>query len=162
NLLGAIPQNAECTLGELSLLDEAERRALVMDRNAVARSEYPERTLPQLFAERAAQRSHAPALSYGGRQTSYGELASRAQAWAGRLAMRGIGDEALVGVYLERRPDAMISLRAALEAGGAYLPLDPSYPQERLAFMINDAGVRVIITDRKLRERLPVGDFEVL
>jgi len=162
NILGALPQNAECRLGELSLLDEAERRALIVDRNAVAHSAYPERTLTQLFAERAALRSHAPALSYGGRQTSYLELASHARAWAGRLATCGIADEALVGIYLERSPEAIIAMLAALEAGGAYLPLDPSYPKERLAFMINDAGLRVIITDRKLRERLPVGDFEVL
>lgn len=162
NILGALPQNAECRLGELSLLDEAEKRALVVDRNAAAHSAYPERTLPQLFAECAAQRSHAPALSYGGRQTSYVELASRARAWAGRLAMCGIGAEALVGIYLERSPEAIIAMLATLEAGGAYLPLDSSYPKERLEFMINDAGVRAIITDRKLGERLPVGGFEVL
>ena len=163
NLLVALPQNAECTLGELSLLDEAERRALVVDRNAAGRSAYPERTLPQLFIERVALRPQAPALSYQGRQMSYAELASRARAWAGCLAARGIADEALVGIYLERSPEAIISMLATLEAGGAYLPLDPSYPKERLAFMINDAGVRVLITDRKLRERLPdVGGVEVL
>jgi amino acid adenylation domain-containing protein/non-ribosomal peptide synthase protein (TIGR01720 family) len=162
NLLCALPRNAECTLGELSLLDEAERRALVVDRNAAAHSAYPERTLPQLFAERVALRPHAPALSHGGRETSYTELASRARAWAGRLAASGIADEALVGIYLERSPEAIISMLATLEAGGAYLPLDPSYPKERLAFMINDAGVRVLITDRKLRERLPACDAEVL
>lgn len=162
NLLRTLPKNAECTLGELSLLDEAERRALVVDRNATAHSAYPERTLPQLFAERVALRPHAPALSYGGRQTSYVELASRARAWAGRLAASGIADEALVGIYLERSPEAIISMVATLQAGGAYLPLDPSYPKERLEFMINDADVRVLITDRKLRERLPAGGVEVL
>ena len=162
NLLCALPQNAECTLGELSLLDEAERRALVVDRNAAAHSAYPERTLPQLFAERVALRPHAPALSYGGRQTSYLELASRSRAWAGRLAACGIADEALVGIYLERSPEAIISMLATLQAGGAYLPLDPSYPKERIEFMINDAGVRVLITDRKLRERLPAGGVKVL
>jgi amino acid adenylation domain-containing protein/non-ribosomal peptide synthase protein (TIGR01720 family) len=162
NLLDSLPQNAECTLGELSLLDEVETRALVVDRNAAARSAYPERTLPQLFAERVARRPHAPALSYGGRQTSYVELASRSRAWARRLAACGIADEALVGIYLERSPEAIIAMLAALEAGGAYLPLDPSYPKERLEFMINDSGVRVLITNRKLRERLPDVGVEVL
>jgi len=90
------------------------------------------------------------------------ELASRARAWAGRLAARGIADEALVGIYLERSPEAIIAMLATLEAGGAYLPLDPSYPKERLEFMINDACVRVLITDRKLRERLPDVGFELL
>lgn len=162
NLLRALPQNPECTLGELSLLDEAEKRTLIVDRNAVAHSAYPERTLPQLFAERVARRPHAPALSYGGRQTSYLELDSRARAWAGRLAACGIADEALVGIYLERSPEAIIAMLATLQAGGAYLPLDPSYPKERLEFMINDAGVRVLITERKLRERLPACGVEVL
>jgi len=162
NLLAALPQSAECRLGELSLLNEVERRLLVVDRNAAARSAYSERTLPQLFAERVALRPHAPALSYGGRQTSYVELASRARAWAGRLAACGIADEALVGIYLERSPEAITAMLATLEAGGAYLPLDPSYPKERLEFMINDAGVRVIITDRKFRERLPDIGVEVL
>jgi amino acid adenylation domain-containing protein len=162
NLLWALPQNAECPLGELPLLDEVERRALVVDRNAAAHLAYPERTLPQLFAERVALRPHAPALSYGGRQTSYLELASRARAWAGSLVACGIADEALVGIYLERSPEAITAMLATLEAGGAYLPLDPSYPKERIEFMINDAGVRVLITDRKLRERLPDVDVEVL
>jgi amino acid adenylation domain-containing protein/non-ribosomal peptide synthase protein (TIGR01720 family) len=162
NVLGALPQKTECTLGELSLLDEAERRALIVDRNAIAQSEYPERTLPQLFAERVALRPHAPALSYGGRQTSYVELASRARAWACRLAACGIADEAMVGIYLERSPEAITAMLATLEAGGAYLPLDPSYPKERVEFMINDAGVPVLITDRKLRERLPTSGVEVL
>jgi amino acid adenylation domain-containing protein/non-ribosomal peptide synthase protein (TIGR01720 family) len=162
HLLRALPQNAERTLGELSLLDEAETRELVVDRNAAAHSAYPERTLTQLFTERAAMRPHAPALSYEGRQTSYMEFACRAQAWARHLAECGIADEALVGIYLERSPEAIIAMLATLEAGGAYLPLDPSYPKERLAFMIKDAGVRVIITDRRLRERLPDCDVEVL
>jgi amino acid adenylation domain-containing protein/non-ribosomal peptide synthase protein (TIGR01720 family) len=162
NLLRALPQNAERTLGELSLLDEAERRTLVVDRNAAAHSAYPERTLPQLFAERATLQPHAPALSREGRQMSYMELASRARAWAGRLAECGIADEALVGIYLDRGPEAIIAMLATLEAGGAYLPLDPSYPKERLAFMIKDAGVRAIITDRRLRERLPDWDVDVL
>ena len=161
SLLGALLQNAESTLGELSLLDEAETRALVVGRNA-ARSAYPERTLPQLFGERVALRPHSPALSYGGRQTSYAELASRSRAWAGRLAECGIADEALVGIYLERSPEAMTAMLATLKAGGAYLPLDPSYPKERLEFMINDSGVRVLITDRKIRERLPDVGVEVL
>jgi amino acid adenylation domain-containing protein/non-ribosomal peptide synthase protein (TIGR01720 family) len=161
NLLSALPRNAERTLGELPLLDEAERRTII-DRNAAAHSEYPERTLPQLFAERVALRPQAPALSYEGRQMSYVELASRARVWAGRLSACGIADEALVGIYLERGPEAIIAMLATLEAGGAYLPLDPSYPKERLAFMIKDAGVRAIITDRRLRERLPDCDLEVL
>ena len=161
-LLRALPQSAECRLAELFLLDEVERRALIVDRNAAAHSAYPERMLPQLFAERVTLRPQAPALSYGGRQTSYVELASRARAWAGHLAACGIADEALVGIYLERSPEAIISMLATLEAGGAYLPLDPSYPKERLEFMINDAGVRVLITDRKLRERLPDVGVEVL
>ena len=162
NLLGALPQNAGCRLGELPLLDQTESRDLVMNRNAAAQAAYPESTLPQLFAERAALRPHAPALSCEGRQMSYMELACRARAWAGRLVECGIADEALVGIYLERSPEAIIAMLATLEAGGAYLPLDPSYPKERLAFMIKDAGVRAIITDRKLRERLPECGVEVL
>jgi amino acid adenylation domain-containing protein/non-ribosomal peptide synthase protein (TIGR01720 family) len=162
NLLRALPQNAECVLGELSLLGEAEKRELLVDRNAVAQAAYPERTLPQLFAERVALRPQAQALSCEGRQMSYIELACRARAWAGRLAECGVADEALVGIYLERSPEAIIAMLATLEAGGAYLPLDPSYPKERLAFMIQDAGVRVIITERRLRERLPETSVEVL
>jgi amino acid adenylation domain-containing protein/non-ribosomal peptide synthase protein (TIGR01720 family) len=162
NLLGALPGNAECKLGELPLLNEAERHTLVVDRNTAARLAYPERTLPQLFAERVAVRPHATALSYEGRQTSYAELATRARAWARRLAALGIADEALVGIYLERSPEAIIGMLATLEAGGGYLPLDPSYPKERLKFMIEDAGVRVLITERKLGKRLPATGVDVI
>jgi amino acid adenylation domain-containing protein/non-ribosomal peptide synthase protein (TIGR01720 family) len=162
NLLGALPEKAGGTLGEQPLLDEAETHALVVDRNAVAFWEYPERTLSQLFDELVARQPDAAALSYEGRCTSYAELAGRARAWARRLRALGIADEALVGIYLERRPEAIVGMLAALTAGGSYLPLDPSYPKERLAFMIEDAGVRVLITERKLLDRLPASGAHVL
>src|SRR5204863_5920112 len=85
---------------------------------------------------------------------SYGELEVRANRLAHHLRGRGVGAEVVVGLCLERSPDLVVGLIAILKAGGAYLPLDPSYPRERLAFMLRDAGAPIVLTHSTLVERL--------
>ncbi|MEZ4726488.1 MAG: condensation domain-containing protein [Caldilineaceae bacterium] len=86
---------------------------------------------------------------------TYDELNRRANQLAHYLRARGIGPEVLVGICLPRSPEVVVAILAVLKAGGAYVPLDPSYPPERLAFMVTDAAVRVLITERGLGDRLP-------
>ncbi|MCX6046238.1 MAG: amino acid adenylation domain-containing protein, partial [Chloroflexi bacterium] len=86
---------------------------------------------------------------------SYRDLNRRANQLAHYLGTLDIGPETLVGICLERTPDLVVAILAVLKAGGAYVPMDPSYPAERLAFMVEDAAVRVIVTQRALAERLP-------
>ncbi|WNI21512.1 amino acid adenylation domain-containing protein [Streptomyces sp. ITFR-16] len=92
----------------------------------------------------------APALAAGGETLTYRELAGRADRLAHVLAARGIGPESIVGIHLERGVDQIVSVLATLKAGGAYLPLDPSYPAERIGYMVDDAAPGLVITSRAL------------
>src|SRR6185503_6036343 len=98
---------------------------------------------------------NAVALVHDEQQLTYAELNTRANRLAHHLRSTGVGPETLVGICTERSIEMVVSLLAILKAGGAYVPLDPAYPQERLSFMLRDAGVEVLITEQALRESLP-------
>ncbi|HVS00394.1 MAG TPA: amino acid adenylation domain-containing protein [Thermoanaerobaculia bacterium] len=104
---------------------------------------------------RAALTPEAPAVACGDRSLSYEELEVRSAALACRLRALGVGPETVVGVHLERSPDAVVALLGVLRAGGAYLPLDPAYPRERLAYMLEDSGAAALVTREELRAGLP-------
>jgi amino acid adenylation domain-containing protein/non-ribosomal peptide synthase protein (TIGR01720 family) len=104
----------------------------------------------ELFQRRVALAPHAAAVVYDGVATSYGNLNREANRLAHRLRTLGIGPEARVGILVDRSPRLPCAILAVLKAGGAYLPLDPSYPPERIAFMLADAGARALITEERL------------
>lgn len=121
--------------------------------------------VPQLVAARAVSMPDAPALAAGQETVSYGELDERANQLAHHLIALGVRPESpdnLVALCLDRSVTAVICALGILKAGGAYLPLDPSYPSERLAFMLSDAQPRVLITRQELAERLPSGAWQVI
>src|SRR3569832_2323854 len=154
-LLSAIVANPEQRVSELTLLTKAERRQMLVEWNDTE-SVYPrEQCIQELFAEQVARSPQQVALSAGGEQVTYRELEERANQLAGYLQSLGIGTEDLVGVCLERSVEMVVALLGILKAGGAYLPLEGSYPPERLAFMLEDTQTRVVLTSEQLRERLP-------
>ncbi|MFD7290775.1 amino acid adenylation domain-containing protein, partial [Streptomyces sp. NPDC059863] len=106
-----------------------------------------DRTLHGLFESRAARRPDHTAVEWGAVRLSYAEIERRANRLAHRLAARGVRPETRVGVCLRRGPELIVSLLAILKAGGAYVPLDPNYPSERLSFMVEDAGIELVISD---------------
>jgi non-ribosomal peptide synthetase component F len=108
----------------------------------------------ELFEARARETPDAAAVLWNGRATTYAELDARAGALAGRLRALGVGPEARVGVCAERSPALVAALFGVLKAGGAYVPLDPAYPADRLAFMLEDAGARVVVTESALAGRV--------
>ncbi|UJB44383.1 non-ribosomal peptide synthetase [Streptomyces sp. A1-5] len=112
-------------------------------------------TLHGLFEAQAARRPAHPAVTCGSLRLGYGEVDRRANRLAHRLAARGVGPETRVGVCLRRGPELIVALLAVLKAGGAYVPLDPNYPAERLAFMVDDAGIALVISAADLDTRPP-------
>jgi amino acid adenylation domain-containing protein len=109
----------------------------------------------QIFDEVAAQHSSRTAVTFGDQQLSYRELHAQASRLALRLRRLGVGTDSLVGVYMERSAQAIVALLAILKSGGAYLPLDPAYPSERVATILDDARPIVLLTEEHLLDRLP-------
>ncbi len=136
------------------ILRAGERQMLLEGFSATAHP-VPEATLPGLFEAQAARTPEAVALIFEDQELSYGELNARANRLAHHLIGLGVGPESLVGVCLERSFDMVVALLGILKAGGAYLPLDPEYPQERLAFMLRDAHAPILLTQQRGLSRLP-------
>ncbi|GGX92309.1 hypothetical protein GCM10010358_52760 [Streptomyces minutiscleroticus] len=157
-LLESAVASPDTPVDELEILPAAERDRQLIGFNATGRR-YPADTLPQLFEAQAARTPDAEAVRFEGAGLSYRELAGRAELLAHHLRSLGVGPESVVGVCLHRGTDLVVALLAVLKAGGAYLPLDPDYPADRLAFMLEDSGARAVITDPRLaplvRDRAP-------
>jgi amino acid adenylation domain-containing protein len=153
-LLTGIVAGPRQRLSQLPLLTAAEQ-ALLVDWNDTA-CPLPEATcLHQLFEAQAQLTPEAPAVSYENEQLSYAELNTRSNQLAHYLREQGVGADALVGIYMERSVELVVSLLAVLKAGGAYVPLDPSYPAQRVNYMLQDAGAKVLLTQAKLSNQLP-------
>jgi non-ribosomal peptide synthetase component F len=148
-LLRGVVANPECRLADLPLLTGAERQQLLVEWNATAAA-YPERCIHELCEEQADRTPDAVAVECAGQTLSYAELDRRANQVAHYLGKLGVGPETLVGLCVERSCEAIVGLLGILKAGGAYLPLDPAYPAARLAFMLNDAHVSVLLTQERL------------
>ncbi|NEE12789.1 amino acid adenylation domain-containing protein, partial [Streptomyces sp. SID7499] len=144
-LLDLLCTSPELRLSDIDLLDEEERRRVLTEWQAPA-VDAPPATLPQLFEAQAARTPDATAIVDGGIQISYAELDARANRLARLLIRQGVGPESVVGVCMERGAELVVALLAVLKAGGAYLPLDPAYPAERIAFLLDDAAPVVIVT----------------
>ncbi len=152
-LLEAAVAEPEARIGALALLSAAERQQLA-EWNGTA-APYREVSLSELITEQAARTPDAAAVVFEDEVLSYGGLAARAGRLAGELRRLGVGPEVRVGICAERSLGLLVGLVAILEAGGAYVPLDPSYPADRLAFMLEDSGVPVLLTEGSLAAALP-------
>jgi amino acid adenylation domain-containing protein len=161
-LLTGIVANAEAHISELPLLGEAERQQLVGDWNATE-AEYPtEAGVHHLIEEQAAREPNAVAVVFEDRSLTYAELNRRANQVARHLQDLGVGSETIVGVYLERSLDMVVALLGILKAGGTYLPLDPLFPAERLAYMLEDSQAAVVVTQHSLVGTIATGQATVV
>ena len=152
-LLEGIVANPEQKISELPLLTEFERQQLAAWNNT--ETDYPkDACIHQLFEQQVERSPDAIALVFEEQQLTYKELNQRANQLAHHLRNLGVGAEVLVGICVERSLGMVVGILGILKAGGAYVPLDPAYPQERLAFMLEDASVPVLLTQRKLVESL--------
>ena len=154
-LLAAAATAPERRLSELPLLAAEERHQLLVEANDTLRQAPGEPFVHRLFERQAAARPDAPAVSQEGRRLTYGELDRRANQLARRLRALGVGPEVRVAVAVERSPELIVALLGVLKAGGVYLPLDPSYPPERLAFLLADSRAPVLLTQPAWVGRFP-------
>ncbi|HEV2733755.1 MAG TPA: amino acid adenylation domain-containing protein, partial [Longimicrobiaceae bacterium] len=160
-LLEGMAAHPRRRLAEVGLLRESERRQVLETWNDTA-APSPAACVHELFAEQAARTPGAVALVHDARKLDYAELDRRSSRLARRLARSGVGPDVRVGVCAERSPEMVAGLLAILKAGGAYVPLDPAYPPERLAHMLADAGIGVLMVQPGLLERLPEHAAEVV
>ncbi len=160
-LLSGMTAQPSRRVAALPLLDAEERQRIIVDWNATAVNYPREVTLPQLFERQVTQSPDGCALVFGGETLTYHEFNARANHLAHWLRKRGVGAETLVGVCLERSFEMVIALYGILKAGGAYLPLDPELPAERIGFLIEDAGLDVVLTQRRWKHSIPAGRAEI-
>src|SRR6185436_235362 len=153
-LEGAVGSPEE-RIADLPLLSLEERRQLLAWSGG-ALLPVPDVCLHAWIEAQAARSPEAPAVEMEGERLSYRELDRRAGGLARTLRRLGVGSESLVGVCLERSLDLLVALLGVLKAGGAYVPLDPSYPQERLSYMLEDSGARVVVVADPPAAALPL------
>jgi len=142
-------------IAQLPLLREDERRTLLVDWNATQVSYSQDGCLHQCIEAQVERTPDAIALLCEHEQLTYRELNTRANQLAHHLQQLGVGPEVMVGVCLERSLEMIVGLLAIFKAGGVYVPLDPDYPRERLAFLLADSHMQVLLTQRRLLSRLP-------
>ncbi|MES1245198.1 MAG: amino acid adenylation domain-containing protein, partial [Acidobacteriota bacterium] len=159
-LEGAVAE-PERRLGDLPLLTAAERTLLLRDWNDTERPAL-DVCLHEPFEERARERPDAVALRFDGASLTYGELDARAERLANRLRALGVGPEVLIGICAEEGLERVVAVVAVFKAGGAYLPLDPAHPHDRLAFMMEDSGIPIVLTQGHLLPSLPESGAEVV
>ncbi|WP_257626929.1 non-ribosomal peptide synthetase, partial [Pseudomonas sp. Xaverov 259] len=155
NLLQGMLDDPQQRVSQLPLLGDAEQRIALQDWNATAR-DYTQQPVHQLIEAQVELTPDAEALVFAGQRLSYAQLNRRANRLAHRLMDAGVGPDVLVGLAVERSIEMVVGLLAVLKAGGAYVPLDPEYPRERLAYMLEDSGVKLLLTQAHLLEQLPI------
>ena len=161
-LLETIVANPQQKLWELSFLTEAERQQLLVEWNDTAR-EYPQdKGIHQLFAVQVEKTPHAVAVVLENQQLTYQELNTKANQLAHYLRSQGVKPGVKVGICVQRSLEMLIGLLAILKAGGAYIPLDPSFPPQRLAYMLWDSQPEVLLTQQHLLTNLATPETKII
>jgi amino acid adenylation domain-containing protein len=156
-VLAAVSRRPAAPVGDVELLSADERRQVLVDFNATARDLAVDRTVYQLFAEQARRVPDRPALADDHRRLTYSQLAAAAAALGERLRRAGVGPEVRVGTFLERSIDVVVALLATWHARGAFVPLEPSSPRARIATLLEEAGVDVLVTAERSAGALAAG-----
>lgn len=154
-LLECIVTEPKRRLLDLPLLSTAERHQLLVEWNDTKRDYPREECIHKLFQAQARKTPEAIAVVFKDQRVSYRELDERANRVAHYLQKRDVGPDVLVGIYLESAPAMIVGLLGVLKAGGAYVPLDPEYPKERLELILEDANLRVLLTQETTIEKWP-------
>jgi amino acid adenylation domain-containing protein len=161
-LLNGFAKEASKPISHLAILTEAELRHVLYDVNQTA-SDFPaDSCAHQLFEEQVARTPKAIALEFEDLSLTYEQLNAKANQLARHLARVGVQPGDLVGIYMERSAEMVVALLGIWKAGAAYIPLDPTFPRERLAFVFADSAVPILLTQAKLVQDLPVSDCRLV
>ena len=153
-LLGSVSANPERALSALGMIPE-EQRSVILKEWSGKDKPYPwEKGLADLYEEQAERTPNAPAVIFGTESLTYAELNRRANQLGNYLRKKGVASEQRVGLLMERSLESVVGILGILKAGGAYVPLGPQYPQDRLKYMIEDAGVKLLLLQNHLKEIL--------
>ncbi|MGG1555799.1 non-ribosomal peptide synthetase [Paenibacillus ferrarius] len=161
-LLHSFIEQPEQAISLLPILPEDEKNKMLYTWNAATRAVPPQSSIHELFEARVLQHPDRIALSCGSTHITYDELNRRANRIAAYLRQMKLPNEGLVGMYLDRSPEAVAAILGIMKAGGAYVPIDSSYPAERVAFMLQDAKVHSFITISRLAKQLPQLETNIL
>jgi amino acid adenylation domain-containing protein len=161
-LLEALEEEPERPALHLAVLPREELDQLLAPYGVVSTGRAPRALIHEHFEEQARLRPDAIAITCEDRAVSYSELNTKSNQLAWYLRERGVGPDQLVGICVDRSPEMIVGLLGILKAGGAYVPLDPTYPEERLAYMLDDAALRVVLTQQHLIERLRGATAEIV
>jgi amino acid adenylation domain-containing protein len=153
-LLASVLEDPTQAIGRIGILPEAERQA-IFGVNATEAPYDKELGVHELVARQAREHPERVALEFRGKKLTYGELEERSRRVAARLVEQGVGRDVLVGLFVERSPEMVVAMLGVMKAGGGYVPLDPAFPRERLSFMVQDARLGVLVSQRSLEKELP-------
>ena len=160
--LKEIAVNPEFQIAHFPLLTEAERHQILVEWNKTNADLPKDKCIYDLFIDFAERFPDAAAIVCGEEKITFNELNRRSNQLARRLRRMGVEKESLAAVFMNRSIESVVGLLGILKAGGAYVPLDPAYPKERIAFMLEDANVKVLLTQQQLKPSLPEHHCEIL
>ena len=161
-LLESIVAAAEQNVGMLGMLSESEERTLLKEFNDTAAVYPKEKSITDLFEEQAAKTPGVAAIIFKDQQLSYKELNEKSNQLAHYLIKQGIKAETLVPICIERSAEMLIGILGILKAGGAYVPIDPEYPADRISYMLEDTGARLVLSSKVCKEKLSESDAKVI
>ncbi|MEW6161214.1 MAG: AMP-binding protein, partial [Verrucomicrobiota bacterium] len=149
-LIESVLTQPQTPVGRLNLLSAAERRQILLQFNDTARPLPRDQIVLDWIAEQVERRPEAPAVVCGPARLSYGEMNARANALAKQLRAAGVSAGTPVALFLDRSPEMIVAILGALKSGGAYVPIDPAYPKERIEFLLRDSEAPVVVTTRSI------------
>jgi amino acid adenylation domain-containing protein len=154
-LLESVCMHPEAEIADLEILSVIEKHQILIEFNNAGLGYSLDKCIHQLVQEQAEQTPDRIAVLFEHEHLSYSQLDSRSNRLAHQLTGQGVAPDVLVGVCMERSLEMIIGLLGILKAGGAYVPLDPGYPKDRIAFMVEDAGIALLLTDHRRSRDLP-------